>query len=510
MWGEVRNKYLNLAYALALVTSQQVFAAPGDILFEDDFESGLSALDWTAVPANTGGLANAGTNAYLVTTGNSLFTRHNAVTVTSSPFDLSAVGGVRLSVVMEKGADIANSEDPESANEDFFLEYLDSDDVTWVELVRLDAPNMIPQERVFYDQELPAAALHDSFRFRFRQENGQGNPFDYWHVDDVELLETTGVVAPPPVLSTNSCEYFENGLGNWTITGGGFSGTGSATSSSANNSMFLNGGAVTATSDSFDATNLTNIEVWIRKGADTFSEDPDGNEDLVFEYRNNGGGWIELDTYEATNGLADGQIVEPNFTPATVSTNFQVRFRLLEGTGASWDYWHIDDLCFTGGSPLYTMLKTASVESDPVSGTATDGIPGDHPKAIPNATVLYNVIASNSGTGSSDEDTLVISDMLSDQTDLYLGNLNGFGSPFIFSDGAGANASGLAYEFISRTSTLDEVVFLDEDGDEITPAVGVDYDPNVRGFRVTMLGQFNPGGTGATPTFTLTYRARLN
>lgn len=505
----VRLLKIVIATILTLGLSQPVLAVPGDILFEDDFERATLGADWTISDANLGGI-----NAYPVTTGNSAFTRGDVVTIESLVFDLSPIGGANISLILEKGTDNqgALSEDPDAANEDFVLEYLSSDGITWVQLFLLDAQDVAQEAQTAIDEALPLDALHANFQFRFRQTGGTGGPpanggigWDYWHIDDVELVETSGVMAPPPVLSANSCEYFENGLGNWTATGAGNFGTSSATANSPTNSMFLSENAVTLTSDSFDATSVTELTAWIRKGADSFSEDPDGNEDLVFEYSNNGVTWIELDTYEAQGGgsLADGEIVTPSFSaPAdfTVSATFQVRFRLLDGDGPGFDFWHVDDVCFDGGMALPTVLKTVVVESDPVNGTT-------NPKAVPEATLLYSITVTNSGDGSSDQDSIRISDVLDANSTLFVGDLDGSGSPFIFTDGLGNDLSGLAYDYVSLGSLIDSPTFYNSTSTEITPTP--DYDPAVRSFDIEMLGQLRPENIG-TPEFTITYRVRLD
>ena len=42
--------------------------------------------------------------------------------------------------------------------------------------------------------------------------------------------------------------------------------------------------------------------MWIRRGADSFSEDPDGGEDLVVEYLNDIGVWVALETFSGSGG----------------------------------------------------------------------------------------------------------------------------------------------------------------------------------------------------------------
>ena len=261
------------------------------------------------------------------------------------------------------------------------------------------------------------------------------------------------------------------------------------------------------TSNAFDATNLNEISAWVRKGADSFSENPEGNEDLIFEYSNNGTTWIEIDTFEASGAgsLANGEIVTPTYTaPAdfVTSSTFQLRIRLRQASGAAFDFWHVDDVCFAGGQALPTVLKTVVVESDPQSGTT-------NPKAIPGATMLYSIHVSNSGDGSVDDGTVLVSDTLDASLSLFVDDLAGDGSPFIFTDGSGANISGLVYEFISLGSTVDSPTFLNSASAPITPTSIGGYDPTVRGFQISLPGQLFPANTG-TPEFTITYRVRLD
>ena len=505
----IPNRYL-IATLTVLAFCQNGLAVPGDILFEDDFERATLGPDWTVSNA-----AFAGINAYPVTAGNSGFTRSGAVTVESLVFNLSIVGGANLTMTLEKGSDAEDplSEDPEAIAENLLLEYLSSDLVTWVILATLDAEDLADGDQTDIDEDLPSDALHAAFQFRLRQLGGDGGPpanngvgWDYWHVDDVVLTETSGIFGPPPVLSTNSCEEFENGLGNWTASGPGNFGTSTVTHSpgSPTRSAFLNEDMVSLTSDAFDATSVNEITAWIRKGDDSFSENPEGVEDLIVEFSNNGVIFTEIETFEASGpgSLANGEIVTPTWnTPGdfTVSPTFQLRFTLRDASGVNFDFWHFDEICFSGGMALPTVLKTVVVESDPINGTT-------NPKAIPGATLLYTITVTNNGDGSSDEDTIRISDTLDANTTFFAGDLNGSGSPFVFTDGTGSEISGLAYDFFSLGNGFDSPTFFNASSGEIIPAAG--FDPAVRSFDVELKGQFRPENL-ATPEFTITYRVRL-
>ena len=495
---------------IVLGFSQNGFAVPGDILFEDEFERAALGPNWTVSDTNL-----AGINAYPVSIGNSAFTRGDVVTVESLVFNLSIVGGANLTMTLEKGSDAEDplSEDPDEFNEDFLLEYLSSDLVTWVVLATLDGEDLAEEEQIEIDEDLPTDALHAAFQFRFRITGGSGGPpanggvgFDFWHIDDVVLTETSGVFGPPPVLSTNSCEQFENGLGNWTASGPGSFGTSTVTHSpgSPTRSAFLNEATVSLTSDAFDATSVNEITAWIRKGDDSFSENPDNNEDLLVEFSNDGVIFTEIETFESNGAgsLANGEVVTPTWNvPAdfTVGPTFQLRFTLTQASGINFDFWHFDEICFSGGVTLPTVLKTVDIISDPVNGTT-------NPKAIPGAILEYSITVTNSGDGSSDEDTIRISDSLDANTTFFAGDLNGSGSPFVFTDGTGSEISGLAYDFFSLGNGFDSPTFFNASSGEIIPAAG--FDPAVRSFDVELKGQFRPENLG-TPEFTITYRVRL-
>ncbi len=164
-----------------------------------------------------------------------------------------------------------------------------------------------------------------------------------WAVGAISLRDANAVK------SLGFCDDFESGLGNWSIdaSGGGSAGINGDTFNSAGNSLFTRWGVVNVTSAAaIDATGKSyQFSLWIRRGSDAFSEDPDAGEDLQAQYYNSAGSWVTLETFDGDG--AAGQVYERNFVlPADARhANLRVRLRQTGGSGSDWDYWHIDDAC---------------------------------------------------------------------------------------------------------------------------------------------------------------------
>ncbi len=145
--------------------------------------------------------------------------------------------------------------------------------------------------------------------------------------------------------------------------------------------------------------------------------------------------------------------------------------------------------------PSLTILKISRVISDPVSTS--------NPKRIPQAVVEYEIQATNSGPGAVDANTLVITDAIPADAAMYVGT--SLGNPVTFTNGA--TPSGLTYNYAAN-------VTYSRDGPagpwNHTPAPNPDgYDPLIRAVRIAPTGPMN-GAAGGTPSFTVTFRVRIN
>lgn len=150
-------------------------------------------------------------------------------------------------------------------------------------------------------------------------------------------------------------------------------------------------------------------------------------------------------------------------------------------------------------NPPMTVAKTSLTLSDPANGTV-------NPKSIPGAFVAYNIAVSNTGTGTIDPNTVMITDAVPAQSDLIVADAGGPGSgPVVFVDGM--PASGLTYSFVSLASTTDDVDFSSNGGTTYTyvpipDAFGVD--PSVTHIRI------HPNGpVAAGRSFVVRFRVRI-
>ena len=328
--------------AMPSVGSAQV----GTVLFFDDMESGFG--NWSTTNSNRSGINFFTANSAV----NSLYVRGDTVSTTSIPID-TRVPAIRIEGWIRRGSD-SFSEDTDGG-EDLVIEYLDRFGA-WITL-QTELGSGIKGEILSLSTVLAGDALHAGFRLRFSLTAGSGAPpansgigYDYYHMDDIRIVEAE----PPLGLTLGGCEDFDRGLGSWSVSGTGVVRVTSQTANSLPDSLALYSRAVTATSPIVDLTRASQLVLrpWIRRGSDAFSENPDTDEDFVVEYLDDSGNWILLERFFG-NGTP-GQIYEPQYPlpSAAAHANFRVRFRLLDGSGASFDHWHVDDVCLDGTTLL--------------------------------------------------------------------------------------------------------------------------------------------------------------
>lgn len=154
-------------------------------------------------------------------------------------------------------------------------------------------------------------------------------------------------------------------------------------------------------------------------------------------------------------------------------------------------------MIFRPPRPTLTIAKASEVVSDPVNSTVL-------PKRIPGAIVRYAVVVTNSGTGFVDASTLVISDPVPTNTDLYVGSGSGPAVDFI----DGSPASGLGFSLATNVS------YSNQPGGgapfsyaPVPDAAG--FDSAVTGIRIAPTGVMNAASGAGSPGFTVRFRVRV-
>jgi uncharacterized repeat protein (TIGR01451 family) len=145
--------------------------------------------------------------------------------------------------------------------------------------------------------------------------------------------------------------------------------------------------------------------------------------------------------------------------------------------------------------PALTILKTSAVISDPVNGAVL-------PKRIPNAIVSYGVTVTNSGPGTVDAGTLVITDLIPAHSTLFVGTAPG---AVTFTNGATPSglsfvqASHVSYSSVGVAGPWDYAPSPDADG----------FDAAVRAIRITPAGVMSAASGASNPAFTIQFRVRI-
>jgi hypothetical protein len=188
----------------------------------------------------------------------------------------------------------------------------------------------------------------------FRDERGEWNQIDTYQGGPFSGT----LIADDVNGSYSSFQNFDNGgsqPGGWSFLNGA-----DVTTNTSNSGSYS---AETGEQDlsrvvspSYDLSTEREVrmEYWIRKGADSFSEDPDGDEDMFVQYQDSSGDWNTVDFIPADGSVTpDGAIIDRTGTDGIVlpasayHPNFRVRFIQRAAGGSGFDYWHIDDFRLT-------------------------------------------------------------------------------------------------------------------------------------------------------------------
>jgi PKD repeat protein len=166
------------------------------------------------------------------------------------------------------------------------------------------------------------------------------------------------------------------GLTHQAIEDSASAGVDDATSNSGSQSAYHYGGEGAIATGNLDASGATAVEVsyWIQKGDEAFSENPDAGagEDIVVEYLDDQGDWVEVDRVE--DSVDPGAETTGTVTltaTAALHDGLQLRFRQEGASTTLGDYWHVDDVSVTaigGGAQSTTITGEAATFTPSTSG----------------------------------------------------------------------------------------------------------------------------------------------
>ena len=147
------------------------------------------------------------------------------------------------------------------------------------------------------------------------------------------------------------------------------------------------------------------------------------------------------------------------------------------------------------GNPNVTVVKSVMTLDDPVNGT-------NSPRDVPGATVRFQIGVTNSGGGSTDADTLTITDAVPPNLALRVADFDGTTpGPVAFVDGT--PVSGLTYNFVSLSDLGDDVEFSANGGVDNFQYVPIPdsngLDTSVSHIRITPQGALQGANAGGNP-----------
>jgi trimeric autotransporter adhesin len=179
---------------------------------------------------------------------------------------------------------------------------------------------------------------------------------------------------------------------------------------------------------------------------------------------------------------------------APVLGGWTVRVTGNEGTEGTVFDLGVSNFIVALPQPSITMVKSSAVISAPNAGL---------PKRIPQAVVQYDITITNSGPGTVDANTLVITDPVPANSSLYVSTASG--NPVVFVNGS--TSSGLTYSYATNVSYSSTGTSGPWGYTPVPDANG--FDSAVRALRVAPGGILSAAGAG-NPSFTVQFRVRID
>ncbi|MEM9530889.1 MAG: hypothetical protein AAGA23_08215, partial [Pseudomonadota bacterium] len=148
-------------------------------------------------------------------------------------------------------------------------------------------------------------------------------------------------------------------------------------------SIFLSGGSNrNVRSEAIDTSTFGSVTVRLDvvEGQDFFSEDTDFSEDFRVLYCTDGGacaynsdaGWRELERFRGGGGRTNTRVSYDLPTDA-LHSNFRLRFHRVNGSGACWDFWHVDNIEVLAATREPFIAQVTNAMSDDVNDVGFSG-----------------------------------------------------------------------------------------------------------------------------------------
>jgi uncharacterized repeat protein (TIGR01451 family) len=166
-----------------------------------------------------------------------------------------------------------------------------------------------------------------------------------------------------------------------------------------------------------------------------------------------------------------------------------------EGTEGTVSDFGVGNFTVAIPQPTIVVKKSSSVISAPMTGS---------PLRIPGAVVQYDIQLTNTGPGTVDSNSLVITDDVPANTSMYVATSPS--APVVFAQGS--PASGLSFSYpasVSYSTTGSSGPW------GYTPVPDTNgVDPAVRGVKFSLSGLMNAAGVSGNPSFTIQFRVRID
>lgn len=150
-------------------------------------------------------------------------------------------------------------------------------------------------------------------------------------------------------------------------------------------------------------------------------------------------------------------------------------------------------------APTFAHQKNLLVIEDPMNGTS-------NPKFIPGALADYTLKLTNTGNGQPDANSLVLTDSLATNAELFVGDYSG-GAPFQFVDGT--PSSSLNCAFTTLSDLADCIDFSTDNGTSWSYVPTAPFDPSVNAIRFKPAGSFASSASSPFPSAEFKFRVKV-